>query len=478
MRIRGTAWLGVLLAVGPAGAEVLRPQAGAQWAEVRLEGDRLEARPLQPCEHFSLTVQGPGRLWSRQAFSCGTAGSADLSEAGVPAAEGAYTWEVKLLGQAEVARVAWGRFSLGQADQEPSGDYTTGARVPNADLTIADPTPRLFFDDTDAGAIDWQVGTNTDGAQFVLQNTALGTTPVTVSSGAPTNSLVVGNSGSSQALGIGEAAPLFDAVHISGSGIFSRVVLEPNDPMSPWLLQAFGGLTPGFALQTNGRQVVRILGVPPARSLQLDSTGDVAMFADNTQGPDIAGASLHVKRTNGTAKLKVEEASTTTQSRNMLQIVNNGASTFRFDNSLDGSIWGFGSRGTGDFFIGKTPGQTFAFNLTSAGNLTITGTLTQGSDRNTKEGIDAVDPASVLARVADLPIATWRYKGDTATHAGPMAQDFHQAFGLGEDDKHIAPGDMAGLGLAAIQALVRQNEDLRAELDRLRARVTSLEGGR
>ena len=162
----------------------------------------------------------------------------------------------------------------------------------------------------------------------------------------------------------------------------------------------------------------------------------------------------------------------------MLQIVNNGASTFRFDNSLDGSIWGFGSRGTGDFFIGKTPGQTFAFNLTSAGNLTITGTLTQGSDRNTKEGIDAVDPASVLARVADLPIATWRYKGDTATHAGPMAQDFHQAFGLGEDDKHIAPGDMAGLGLAAIQALVRQNEDLRAALDRLRARVTSLEGGR
>ena len=204
----------------------------------------------------------------------------------------------------------------------------------------------------------------------------------------------------------------------------------------------------------------------------------MASFADNggIVNGDIAGASLHVKRTNGTAKLKVEEASTTTQSRNMLQIVNNGASTFRFDNTLDGSIWGFGSRGTGDFFIGKTPGQTFAFNLTSAGNLTITGTLTHGSDRDSKEDINPLDPDGILAKVAELPVASWRYKGDTATHAGPMAQDFHAAFGLGEDDKHIAPGDMAGLGLAAIQALVRQNDDLRSELARLRERVATLEG--
>jgi hypothetical protein len=34
-----------------------------------------------------------------------------------------------------------------------------------------------------------------------------------------------------------------------------------------------------------------------------------------------------------------------------------------------------------------------------------------------------------------------------------MAQDFHAAFGLGADDKHIATVDADGVALAAIQGL-------------------------
>jgi hypothetical protein len=41
-----------------------------------------------------------------------------------------------------------------------------------------------------------------------------------------------------------------------------------------------------------------------------------------------------------------------------------------------------------------------------------------------------------------------------ARHIGPMAQDFHAAFGLdGTDDKHIATVDADGAALAAIQGL-------------------------
>jgi hypothetical protein len=38
----------------------------------------------------------------------------------------------------------------------------------------------------------------------------------------------------------------------------------------------------------------------------------------------------------------------------------------------------------------------------------------------------------VLERVSALPITQWRYKmeGDGARHLGPMAQGFHEAFGL------------------------------------------------
>ncbi len=227
-----------------------------------------------------------------------------------------------------------------------------------------------------------------------------------------------------------------------------------------------------FRSDTDGANPFSISDNAPTDSLAVQPSGNVSV------GSGTNSASLHVRRSNGTAKVRVEETSATAQSRNLLQIVNNGAATFRFDNTIDASSWGFGSRGTGDFFIGKTPGQTFAFNLNSLGDLTITGTLAQGSDRESKTDVEPLEPARVLAKVSELAIASWRYQGDTATHVGPMAQDFHAAFGLGRDDKHIAPGDLAGLGLAAIQALVRQNQELRAELERLHGRITALEGSR
>jgi hypothetical protein len=75
------------------------------------------------------------------------------------------------------------------------------------------------------------------------------------------------------------------------------------------------------------------------------------------------------------------------------------------------------------------------------------------SDRTAKERFVPVDPRAILAGVATLPIETWSYKGETARHLGPMAQDFAAAFKLGADDRHIFPLDAGGVALAAIQGL-------------------------
>jgi hypothetical protein len=64
-----------------------------------------------------------------------------------------------------------------------------------------------------------------------------------------------------------------------------------------------------------------------------------------------------------------------------------------------------------------------------------------------------VDPRAILAAVVTLPIERWSYKGESARHLGPMAQDFAAAFGLGADDRHIFPLDAGGVALAAIQGL-------------------------
>ncbi|MBK8002241.1 MAG: tail fiber domain-containing protein [Verrucomicrobia bacterium] len=91
------------------------------------------------------------------------------------------------------------------------------------------------------------------------------------------------------------------------------------------------------------------------------------------------------------------------------------------------------------------------------------------SDRNAKENFDPVSPQEVLEKVAGLTISRWNFIGDSATpHVGPMAQDFHAAFGLGTDDKHIATVDADGVALAAIQGLnqkVEREASLRRKLE-------------
>lgn len=60
-----------------------------------------------------------------------------------------------------------------------------------------------------------------------------------------------------------------------------------------------------------------------------------------------------------------------------------------------------------------------------------------------------------------------------------MAQDFHAAFALGTDDKHIAAVDANGVALAAIQGfnrkLEKENVKLKAENATIKARLTALE---
>ncbi|HMO51804.1 MAG TPA: tail fiber domain-containing protein, partial [Kiritimatiellia bacterium] len=99
-----------------------------------------------------------------------------------------------------------------------------------------------------------------------------------------------------------------------------------------------------------------------------------------------------------------------------------------------------------------------------------------GSDRNAKDNIQPVEPAAILDKVANLPISTWTFRDEpNGTHIGPMAQDFHAAFGFGNTDTGIMTVDADGVALAAIQALAQRNEELSKENDALRARLEAVE---
>jgi hypothetical protein len=102
--------------------------------------------------------------------------------------------------------------------------------------------------------------------------------------------------------------------------------------------------------------------------------------------------------------------------------------------------------------------------------------LSVSSDRNQKENFVIVAPLQVLDKVATMPIETWNYQTqpDSIRHIGPMAQDFHAAFGVGENDKSIAIVDASGVALAAIQGLYQLVQQQQSQLQQQQVAITIL----
>lgn len=138
-----------------------------------------------------------------------------------------------------------------------------------------------------------------------------------------------------------------------------------------------------------------------------------------------------------------------------------GAPTNSVHIADDGDV-GIGTQSPmGRLHVVARPGEADAadvFLLDANGNLEIGGLLTEASSVLLKENFVTIDGQDVLDRLARLPITTWNYKTDhpSVRHMGPMAQDFYAAFGLGQDDEHLAPLDANGVALAGVQALAQQ----------------------
>jgi hypothetical protein len=205
-----------------------------------------------------------------------------------------------------------------------------------------------------------------------------------------------------------------------------------------------GGLN-YFALEdvTAATVPVTVRGGAPSNSLYITNLGRIGI---GTASPD--------------ARLDVEASGSTE-----IRLTTTGGNTWRLLND---------STGFGVTFVGA---PSRVVNVDTSGNMQLLGTLTQGSSREIKTGFAALDPRETLNRVAALPVSLWSYRTDGlgVRHVGPMAEDFHRAFGLGADARHIAPSDQAGVALVAIQGLHQEAQEKDREIAGLTARIEELE---
>jgi hypothetical protein len=345
-------------------------------------------------------------------------------------------------------------------------------------LRLKENNLRIHFEDTsNSGTFpnnDWTLIANDSangGANyFAIEDRTAGRRVFEVRSGAPANSLFVDSSGR---VGIKTGTPVLNLHIAEGNTPAMRLEQTSSSGFTAQTWDVAGNEANFFVRDvTNGSRIpFKIIPGAPSNSLYVASDGDIGL------GTTSPGAPLHVLRSSGDSAALIEETNGTNAVRTMLTLQNNGGARFRFeDTSNDDHDWLMVANTLG-FAISEDLSGVQEFMLQrGTGNLTIAGTLTQNSDQTRKTNITRVNGSDILGKVLSLPISTWAYKESSdILHLGPMAQDFHAAFGLGEKPTTIATIDTSGVALASIQALYELIQQRDVEIRELRERLESLE---
>tara|TARA_R110002096_G_scaffold250980_1_gene443585 strand:- start:26836 stop:27792 length:957 start_codon:yes stop_codon:yes gene_type:complete len=245
--------------------------------------------------------------------------------------------------------------------------------------------------------------------------------------------------------------------------LFQDTSTSGSFPTTDWLLTANDSTNGGdshFSIEdaTAGTAPLRVEGGAPTAALTIDGSGAVGL------GTATPATNLHVVG-GDTPTMRMEQDGS---------------------QGWDPYTWDVGSN-EGSFFVRDATAQTVPLRIeggavddsvvvSADGNLTIAGTLAQGSSRAIKH-VFPLAQADVLAKLKTIEVSRWQYKNDAkqSVHVGPMAEDFYQAFGLGADNKHITSSDVAGVAMASVQALVVQIDEQDKTMDKLRAENKALE---
>lgn len=151
---------------------------------------------------------------------------------------------------------------------------------------------------------------------------------------------------------------------------------------------------------------------------------------------------------------------------------------------VDSQGVGFNSVSNNEFAVRATGGVRFVSAIDAPRNPTAGVVLDPGggswsslSNREAKTNFQPIDGTEVLAKLSEIPIENWSYKSQDASirHIGPMAQDLHAAFGVGESEEYISNVDADGISFAAIQALHKLVTAQQAQIEGIEARLDALE---
>lgn len=471
------------LLLGGGSAAAAHRQAGP-IADVVITSSEIRWLPRVPSAGFTLTIAAPGGNVERHEFGAGAVPALRIADdGGQPRPDGAYRYELRAA-------------PLPSAATQPgAGEDGREGTVPTSLLTLEPQTG----------------GFSVAGGAFVAPSTA--PEPISAQRGGvqeaqpgavgpldqvtPDDLIVQGSACVGFDCVDGESFG-FDTIRLKENNLrikFDDTSASAGFPANDWQLTANDSASGGrniFMLEdvTGVKVPFLVEAGAPTNALFIAANGKIGMRT-STPAMDIHMA------TTDTPAIRLEQTNGGGFTAQTWDVAGNEANFFVRD-LTNGSLLPFRIRpgaptssidiaASGNVGIGTA---SPAARLHVMGDVRIEGSLVELSDENVKHAFAPVNGADVLAKLRTLPISTWSYRQDaTGTrHMGPMAQGFYAAFGLGADDRHLAPLDANGVALAAVQALdkavserdariaalERENADLAARLSQLEQLVGEL----
>lgn len=155
---------------------------------------------------------------------------------------------------------------------------------------------RIEFDDTSASASfpgnDWELQANDTGNgganKFSIVDRTASTTPFTVESGTPNNTLYVDNAGR---IGIGTANPLVGIHHVNGNSPTLRLEQDGSSGFNAQTWDMVGNET-NFFIRNGGTLPFRIRPGAPTSSIDIAANGNVGFGTQSPLQP------LHIRDSN------------------------------------------------------------------------------------------------------------------------------------------------------------------------------------